>query len=531
MKLFYSLYTIFPACLLLASLSGRAQVSFPLPPNAGLANISKAEYFFDTDPGPGNGTALAVSPGTAITISNAVIPITSLSNGVHRFYTRTGDANGHWSLTNAQQLFIVNPVAFPSNAALANVTKAEYFFDTDPGFGLGTAIPVSPGTNITVSNYAINITALSNGVHRLYIRTEDAADHWSLTNTQALFVVSPIAFPSNPTLANVVKAEYFFDTDPGLGQGSALPVTPGLQPTINPAIPITSLATGIHRLYTRTADAAGHWSLTNENNLAILVTTLTIPSNPAPGNISLLEYFFDTDPGFGNGHAVVVTGTTNLVNYTFPVDVSSLAEGIHTLFIRVFDGWSQTSAMPLSVGVPLPITLLSFTGRLQADNTVLLDWATTNETNNRYFSVERSPDGTGFDSIGTVPGAGTTNLQQNYSFTDAAPLSGMNYYRLKQVDVDGHSTYSPIVGVKVQASLAFSVVPNPVHDMLTINMGAVLQEKGVFRVIGMDGRIVLTANATTDNVQQLVVSGLVPGVYILQYLTTGNSSTIRFVKF
>jgi hypothetical protein len=532
MKQFFTLLkAAVPVCLLLACYSGRAQVSFNLPANAAPVNISNAEYFFDTDPGAGKGTSLGLTPGNPVTLSNAVIPITSLSNGVHRFYVRTRDANGHWSLTNNQVLFIVNPVSFPSNPVAVNVTKAEYFFDTDPGAGRGSAIPITAGLNTTVSNYAINITSLTNGVHRLYIRTADANGHWSLTNNQVLFIVNAVAFPSNPALVNVIKAEYFFDTDPGLGLATAIPVTAGLTTTINAAIPLTGLSTSIHRLYIRTEDANGHWSLTNENNLAILSTSLIIPSNPVPGNITMLEYFFDADPGFGKGTSVAITGTTNLVNYTFPIDVSSLSQGNHNLFIRVFDGWSQTSAIPLSVGTGLPVTLLSFTAMLQSNNTSLLKWVTSNETSNRYFAVQRSGDGAAFDSLGSVPGAGTTGIQQNYSFTDGAPLSGMNYYRLKQVDFNGHETWSPVVSVRVQSPLAFSISPNPAHDLLTVYPGTTLSGKGVFRIIDIRGRLLMTVNATTDNAQQLNIASLAPGTYILQFLTTTNSNTVPFVKF
>jgi hypothetical protein len=517
-------------CLLISQLL-MAQVSFNLPSNPGTVNITGAEYFFDSDPGPGKATALTVTAGNPITISNASIPVNSLVNGIHHLFLRTQDASKHWSLTNSQTLFIVTPVTIPSNAALTNVTKAEYFFDTDPGAGHATAIPVTAGLNISISNYAIDISSLTAGLHHLYIRTGDANGHWSITNIQGLFIVNAVTLPSNPSLVNVMKAEYFFDTDPGIGHGTALSVTAGLTTNITAAIPLTGLSTGIHRLYLRTGDANGHWSITNESNLAILNTSLIIPSNPAPGNITLLEYFFDTDPGFGNGTTVAITGTTNLVNYTFTVDVSGLAEGNHNFFVRAFDGWSQTMAVPMHIGTPLPVTLLSFTASLRSDHTVDLNWMTTNEIDNQYFAIQRSGNSVDFDSIGSVPGAGTTGVQQSYSYVDAAPLPGINYYRLKQVDNDGHATWSPIVSVRVQGSLLVSLSPNPAHDRLTISLGTAVTGKGVFRIVDMRGRIVQTANSTPDEVQQLNIAALEPGTYILQYLTTTNSTTIPFIKF
>jgi hypothetical protein len=518
-------------CLLLTGLHGRAQVSFNLPANPGTVNITGAEYFFDTDPGLGKGTSLSVTAGNPITISNASIPVNSLANGSHHLFLRTEDANGHWSLTNAQTLFVVTPVTIASNPALVNITKAEYFFDTDPGLGKATAIPVTAGLNITVSNYAINVSSLTSGIHHLYLRAADAKGHWSITNVQSLYVVNSVIIPSNPGLVNITQAECFFDTDPGIGKGTALSVTPGLTTNINSVIPINSLSTGIHRLYLRTADANGHWSLTNESNLAILSTSLIIPSNPTPGNITLLEYFFDTDPGFGNGTPVVITGTTNLVNYTFPVDVSGLSDSNHYLFVRVLDDWSQSLAVGIHYGTPLPITLLSFTASLQSNRTVDLSWVTTNEVNNRYFAIQRSGNGADFDSIGTVAGAGTTDIEQHYSYTDAAPLQGVDYYRLKQVDLDGNTSWSPIVSVRIQASTVITLTPNPAHDLLTVSLGISASSKGAFRIVDMKGRIVQSVNATADNIQQLNIANLEAGAYILQYLTPFNSTTIPFIKF
>jgi len=532
MKILFTQKGILLLSLLVVSACSRAQAPFPLPPNGAVTNIVKAEYYFDTDPGFGKGTALPVTPGTNITISNSVIGITGLSGGVHHVYIRTEDANGHWSLTNSQVLFIVSLVAFPANPAPVNIVGAEYFFDADPGFGKGTVLPVTAGTNITISNAVINITGLSTGIHHVFIRTHDANGHWGLTNDQALFIVSVVALPANAALVNITGAEYFFDTDPGLGKGTALSVTPAINIAIgNAAINITALSTGIHRLYIRTRDANGHWSLTNEKNLAILVTSLIIPPNPTPGNITMLEYFFDTDPGFGKGHIVTVTGSANLVNFIFPVDVSSLSTGTHHLFVRTFDTWSATSVMSLSVSTALPITLVSFSAKIQPDNSVLLNWETTNETNNKYFGVERSEDGSDFTQIGEVKGSGTTGLVQDYSFNDPNPPLGMNYYRLRQVDIDGHFTFSPVVAVQIQSSIAFRILPNPVHDLLTVNIGGVPEDGGLFRIMDMSGKLLMEVNAMPNNTQQIDVSKFPSGPYILQYLTIKHTYTTRFLKF
>jgi hypothetical protein len=509
----------------------RGQVTFNLPSNPALVNITSAEYFFDTDNGPGTGTAIPLTAGTNVTISNFTINISGLSDGIHWLYVRAADAAGRWSFANHQPLFIIKAVAFPSNPGIANINAVEYFFDTDPGVGLGTSIPVTAGANVTVSNFSIPLTGLADGIHRLYLRARNANGVWSFDNYQPLFIVKAVVFPGNPGLTNITAAEYFFDTDPGMG--SATPITvssPGTNVVISQSISLGGLGIGVHRLYLRTRDAGGHWSLTNEQNLAILAPSLIIPSNPVPGNLRVLEYFFDTDPGFGNGTSVTIPVTTNLSDFTFPVDVSHLSNGTHILYVRVLDAWSVTTAVSMAIGTPLPITLLSFSGRLQPDNSVLLSWETVNETNNSYFGVERSGNGTDFTEIGRVPGSGTTVQAHDYSFSDGHPVEGINFYRLRQVDLDGRSSYSGVITVMVNSDKLFAIAPNPVQGMLTIHLGGTPSAGGMFRIMDLQGKVLRVISANQDNTQQVVVSDLAAGTYILQYLSTTQMNTTTFVK-
>ncbi len=93
-----------------------------------------------------------------------------------------------------------------------------------------------------------------------------------------------------------------------------------------------------------------------------------------------------------------------------------------------------------------PIVLTSFKGYADRDG-VLLEWTTAAELHNDYMAVERSTDGQAFVELGRVAGAGTTTEEQTYSFRDAHPAVGTNYYRLRQVDFDGTATYHKIIAV------------------------------------------------------------------------------------
>ncbi len=97
---------------------------------------------------------------------------------------------------------------------------------------------------------------------------------------------------------------------------------------------------------------------------------------------------------------------------------------------------------------PLPIELLSFTANYNSSNKVNLKWITASETNNDFFTIERSKDGVFFNELNVVDGAGNSTGTLNYSTIDNEPLQGLSYYRLKQTDFNGENSYSTIVSVE-----------------------------------------------------------------------------------
>jgi hypothetical protein len=110
---------------------------------------------------------------------------------------------------------------------------------------------------------------------------------------------------------------------------------------------------------------------------------------------------------------------------------------------------------------PLPVDFVSFIASLQSGK-VLLEWITASETNNDYFSMERSQDGVHFNEIGRILGKGTVAVFSTYQFTDVHPFSGISYYRLRQVDIGGKFEYSKTVSVENHASsFAVTLYPNP----------------------------------------------------------------------
>jgi len=141
-----------------------------------------------------------------------------------------------------------------------------------------------------------------------------------------------------------------------------------------------------------------------------------------------------------------------------------------TYFVTVTNagGCSSVSdSVTVNVSSPLPIQLLDFFVK-KNDAGILVGWITASEINNNYFTVQRSSEGKNWGDIRVIKGAGNSNTPKNYAIVDGNPLSGINYYRLKQTDYDGTSTYSQseaqLFSIAEQLTPKPIVYPTPTHD-------------------------------------------------------------------
>lgn len=251
-------------------LAAFAQAPYPTAPPASGA-IIRVEYvilsFGAADPGIGNGTALTITPQQNINGLNQSINLGALPQGFYTLYIRALDADGIWSFTNGNRPFsyIIAPVYPSAPPASSNIVRTEYVFDVNQPYGSGTPISITPNTNVANFNAVIDISSLSVGPHTLYIRSQDADGKWSITNIRTFSNSTAPSYPVAPPPAqNIVQAEYFIDTDPGLGNATPITITPSTNITDIPlSINTTALAVGPHTFYVRSRSADGRWSLTN----------------------------------------------------------------------------------------------------------------------------------------------------------------------------------------------------------------------------------------------------------------------------
>lgn len=225
-------------------------------------NIVSAEYFFDTDPGQGNGINIPITSG-ATTNFTVPVPTSSLSPGFHFLAIRTKGADGRWGIFESRGFYITS-----ATTDVPNIIAAEYFIDTDPGIGNAESItPIAAGGTVT---FTASIPAsLTPGFHTLAIRTKRDDGTWGLFEARGFYVS-----PTNTDVADIVAAEYFFeDTDPGEGNGNAVSVTPGPEVNETLSIATTGLPTGPQQLSLRVQDAKGIWSTVETQPFTVLACT------------------------------------------------------------------------------------------------------------------------------------------------------------------------------------------------------------------------------------------------------------------
>jgi len=209
--------------------------------------------------------------------------------------------------------------------------------------------------------------------------------------------------------------------------------------------------------------------------------------------------------------------------------------------------WDQGTGFGVTEIAPLAVSMTSFTGELQNNQTVL-KWSTSSETNSQSFTVEKSQNSVDFQSIATVQAAGNTDVTQDYVDYDNQPLPGVSYYRLIINGMDGKHDTSAIVsinnvnnlsGISLSGEQAFnfeitSVSPTVFHDNVTINYNTSAGGGVRMLIVSMKGNVVsdvqLTATPGVNSYNMPDVGTWLPGVYAVTMYSDGMTAFGRMVK-
>jgi hypothetical protein len=189
------------------------------------------------------------------------------------------------------------------------------------------------------------------------------------------------------------------------------------------------------------------------------------------------------------------------------------------------DGQPDTfRAIEVAPQTPLPVTLTSFRVSKEGGSVAQINWSTTLESNSSHFEVERSTNTKEWQTIGTKQASSNSSQLISYNFTDTAPASGINYYRLKMVDLDGSFANSNVESINFGefTDNAITVFPNPVSDVLYLNDPDVASLKQV-ALVSADGVTAYQSNTITS--EGISVRNLIDGLYIVKVTRADGSLT------
>jgi len=182
--------------------------------------------------------------------------------------------------------------------------------------------------------------------------------------------------------------------------------------------------------------------------------------------------------------------------------------------------------------INLPIELLNFTAEKQGDR-VQLDWVTSTEINNDYFTIMRSTNGFDFEEIGRVSSYGNATFDQSYTYDDLEPLLGTNYYKLVQYDIDGRFEEFQAIVVNIDASERdFALnVKSQTESQISLQVSNGIESSVDLIIYDSTGKIVNNSRGGVNETYTIDTSNLMTGIYFAAARSKDGMKTIKFLKY
>jgi uncharacterized protein (DUF2141 family) len=232
------------------------------------------------------------------------------------------------------------------------------------------------------------------------------------------------------------------------------------------------------------------------------------------------------------------SGTIDVGTYAAPTITDIDGDGLLDVIMGSAAGNLTRYEQTVAAALPLPVVLTTFTGKALASGTQL-SWATAQEKNSARFVVERSIDGQKFESVAELAAAGTSSAH-SYQYLDASAAAlqaGTRYYRLRQEDLDGTTSYSPVVSVGHSAatlsSTKLDVYPNPFATELNVALPAGSEAQAATVVLSsMTGQPVFSGQLQLSATPQALSlsADLAPGIYVLRVTTAAGTTLTQRVS-
>ena len=411
--------------------------------------------------------------------------------------------------------YTTSPVQFSSNALAFDGLHDTVTIPANSAYDLGTGnggtieFWVNPAT--LSSNFATVLGNRGNGVVEYSIHLSSTQVGVDIGGGQVNAINLPdtftttnmwhhMAFVNTGAWTRVYINGILLDSIPGaFGSVTGQPLTLGQ--------PLTPTSGANETPFNGSLDEVRIWN--TQRSAADIIDNM---GNTLTGTETGLVGEFGFDEGVPGGNNTGLTTT---------LDNSSTGNN-GTLQSFVLSGTTSNFNLHTLNATPLPLTLTHFTANRDGDASQL-QWETGQEQNTLDFVVERSTNGLTYTPIGTVDAAGNSTSPRDYSFTDRTPLPNANYYRLKQTDIDGAYTYSPVCVVNFPTT----------NQLIWYTIGSAAVEVSFpqgnnefYTVIDASGRLLRSGqlnNGRTD------ISGLPAGIYFVRIMTNTGPLVTKIV--
>jgi hypothetical protein len=457
------------------------------------------------------------SPAGTIVLADGIVTLTN--DATYEHGNNLLQNSGSWTSTNSLDLFL----AAGSNTISGNTAPSFYNVHFNNGAGNIMAITNTQGIQIsgqaqfdngitTTVRSNINTGAIRFAHDATYTSDTTDAQHvdgyvsktgntaftfpvGSGTDLRTLSISAPVS-----TLTEISTA--WFAGNPGTVTD---PSDAAVHSAASFAAPIQSVST------------AGFWDwIPVAGSDDGLTVTVSIPdmsaSSVLPADLRLVGWngtqWIDLS---GSGNASGNTENSTLSG-TIPAGITISALGIG------------------SISTPLPVHFSAFDAYADGCR-VQLNWSTTMEINNDYFIAERSYDGRAFTEIARVPGAGNSSEKQDYSYTDEHPADGLNYYRIRQVDLDGKHTSTNVrqAYVHCNGDDAIKVFPTVSNNMVQVLLPKRYEDATV-TVLTTLGQKVNVPMENTNGHYRINIAPLAAAMYMIHVQKGEEVNTFKIIK-
>lgn len=276
-----------------------------------------------------------------------------------------------------------------------------------------------------------------------------------------------------------------------------------------------------------TVPAPGDTIIINVGDTVTLNSTEILGGSPM---VIIVNGYFLFDTPSAKLH--LECGSEIFVSPTGEIASSGVGIPSHNIKIcgqEVWQGFDGPLIGPILIGGPLPVELVSFRVSREGVN-VVAEWETASEYNNDYFTLQGTIENESWNDLIIVEGAGTTDLTQYYSSDYDNRSSQFRYFRLKQTDQDGTSSFSKVVALKEVISADLTAFPNPINgDYLTLSWSPEANNASV-TVCDLNGRVV-ESKVVIDGAQEVLNTSTWPsGYYLVQLKTDQGIESTRLIK-